>query len=165
MEQRDLARSTNFIFTVEGNSDLAYNIQSSSIAAIELGMTSFPTREKDLWIPSNKIETDPLQITFLISEDYREWIYLYKWILWCKNVDNPQQICAKSFSLVSLNAQHQKGLTFTYSDGFPMSLDAIDYTTNGESKVLSCQVAFRYNRLTVQLPTGEFIDENWREGV
>jgi len=159
MEQRDLARSVNYLFTVSDNRDATYNVQSANVADINLGVTPFGSRYKDLFIPSNKIETENLIAQILISDDHREWLYFYKWMLKCKN--NGPNNYALPCELTALDSQNQESTRFIYLDCFPTNMEGIQYSSAGESTVLSTTVSFRFNQFKIVDVNGNEIDESW----
>lgn len=154
------ARSANFLFTMNGSRATSIAVQTSNISDISMGPTMFPTGTKDLSIPSDKILHSPLIIDFIISDDYAEWIYMYKWMLRCKNghdLESKVDTC----SLTTLNSQNQPGAEFIYGDAFPTEMSGIQYTTNeDQSVVITCTATLQFNTFKVRTPDGEIIDES-----
>lgn len=156
------ARSTSFLFTIGQEKNLTYAVQSSNIADLTLSTTPFPTRNKAVKLPSNKIEQTPLIVDIIISADYNEWITLYKWMMLCKNnVESPQKYM-EPCKLTPLTAQNEEVASFLYSDTFPTEISGVQYAFNNtEAPVITCTVTFEYNIFKILLPNGETIDEQY----
>ena len=60
MEQRDLSQSTQYLFIIGENRDITYQAQSSNVANLTLGTAVLGAQAKDVFIPGNKLTTDPL---------------------------------------------------------------------------------------------------------
>ena len=158
------ARIGNYLFTIGDKPNLQFSVTGSNVADITLNTTYFPTGDKDIYLPSNKIETDPLVITFLISEDYSEWLEIYKWILNVKNSAsmNRYEELFQTCELTALDSQNQPTVRFQYSDCFPITLEGIQYVTDDENnRIASTTSTLRYNRMKVVTPSGEVITESY----
>lgn len=162
MEQRNVARTTNYLFVFDKQRDNTFAVQSSSVADLDLGETPFGAQPKDLYVPSNKITSAPVVVQFLLSEDHREWIEMYKWMLAIKNsLGSPYPDLVRTCELMALDSQNQPATKFLYFDCFPINISAIQYTSLGESDALTFDVTLRYNRFRVVTPSGEIIDEDY----
>lgn len=162
MEQRNVARTTNYIFIFDEDRDNTYAVQSSSVADLNLGETVFGSQPKDLYVPSNKIDSAPIVVQFLLSEDHREWIDMYKWMLTLKNAKaSPYPGLVRTCELTALDSQNRPSTRFTYFDCFPTNISSIQYTSQGEAMALTFDVTLRYNQFKVTTPSGEEIDETY----
>ena len=160
IEQQDAARSHNYLFIVGEDRRMTYQVQNTNIASISLGTVPIPYGQKDLYYPSNKIETDVLTLNILISEDFKEWLDVYKWILNLK-ADNTLNY-AKTCELFVLNSNDQPSISFVYYDCFPFQMDEVGFSATGESNVLSFNVSLRYNDFVV-IANGQRITNEWFE--
>lgn len=161
MEQRDLARSVNYLMTVGQNKDVAYSVQTTNVADLTFGQAAFGSGKKDLFLPTNKIETEPLNVQFLVSSDHREWIYFYKWMLKCKNNDSAHLNEVMPCEVTALDANGERTTKFIYLDCFPLSLEGLQYTSIGQSVVLTSSVTLRYNQMKIIDVNGEEISDDW----
>lgn len=157
------ARSTNFLFTVGDNRRVTYAVQSSNINDLVMGFAPFMTGAKDLKIPTNKVENAPLTIDIIVSEDYNEWIDIFKWMMLCKNTNDAHLTQTKTCTLTVLDSQNQPSTQFVYGDAFPTELTGVNYASNdAESNVVTTSAVFQFNTFKVILPNGEEIDEQYR---
>lgn len=156
------ARTTNFLFTIGDKRELTLAVQSSNINDLTMGFASFPSRPKDLKIPSNKMENSPLTIDFVVSEDYNEWIEIYKWMLRCKNSNDAHLSQTETCSLMTLDSQNRPSVEFIYGDTSPIELGNIQFAVNtDDSPIVIGTATFQFNTFKVKLPTGEIIDEQY----
>lgn len=159
------ALSGNYIFNINGNRKLSFGVQSTNVADIILGITTFSTHKKDLYLPSNKLETETLVCQFICSEDMYEWFYIYKWLL--KNKNNSSSINSNAYDfmfpceLVALDAHNQPAARFKYTDCFPFTIDALQYTTIDDSEVITFTSVLRYNDFIAIDKDGNEIDIDW----
>lgn len=161
MSHLNYARSINYLFSLAENRDISFAVQSTNITDITTGETPFPTGPKDLYLPSNKVETTPATIRVLVSEDYSEWLFFYKWLLKIKNSSMADEDLRKGCELVTLNAQNEPTVKFSYLDAFPTSISGLEYSIQEEARVLTFDVTLRYNIFTVTDKDGNIYDDNW----
>ncbi len=156
------ARLANFIFTVGTNKEFNLSVQSANINEISAGGAPFPTGKKDLVLPSNKIENSPLVIDFLVSQDYNEWVMIYKWMLECKNNNGTHLTHIKTCTLTALDSQNQPGTEFIYQDAFPIELTGVEHDVRVDTTdIITATVTLRFNKFKVVMPNGEVIDEQY----
>ncbi len=156
------ARSSNFILSCGMNRELTLAVQSANVTEAVLNGTNFPAGPKDLRIPSNKIDNTPLIAQYIVSEDHREWIGIYKWMLKCKNTEEAHMKFTESCELISLDSQNQPSTRFVYYDCWPTILDGLTYSINDEgSVVITSTVTLNFNRFVIITADGETIDEQY----
>lgn len=156
------ARSTNYYLTIGHDRELMFSAQNANIADISIGTTPFYSGKKELKVPSNTMNHSPLVTDILISEDFSEWITIYRWMLDCKNVVGSHLESVRTVTLATMTAQGRPATRFVYGDAFPVEMSGIQYAVNDDnSNVLTMTVTFEYNQFKVITPTGETIDEHY----
>jgi hypothetical protein len=157
------ARSDNFIFTIGKSESLRYSVQSSNITEVMLNQTNYPVRGKDLKIPSNKVEHSPLVLDLIISEDYSEWIEIYKWMLSCKNTPHDKIMnYMVPCELTAIDSQGKETARFVYSDCWPTSLEGVTLTiVDNDSQIVTANVTLNYNRFVIVDKDGNEITEDY----
>jgi len=156
------ARSTNYLFTIGQDRELSFAVQNSNVTEVNLNTTPFPVGPKDLKLPSNKAEMSSLTIDFVVSEDYNEWVEIFKWIMICKNKNNSFWDHVRFCELTALDSQNQPTVRFKYKDVFPTLLEGITYAVNDEnSNTIVSGATFEYNEFYIELPDGTIIDEKY----
>jgi hypothetical protein len=162
MQQQNVARTTNYIMVFDENRDNTYSVQSTNVADLDLGETAFGSQHKDIYLPSNKITSSPLIVQMLLSDDHRQWIDLYKWMLSLKNAKSsvyPDLV--RTLELTALDEQNQPSTRFIYTDCFITNISAVQYTSIGESIALTFDITLRYNQFKVMTKDGERITEDY----
>jgi hypothetical protein len=153
------ARSGNFLFIIGEDREITMAAQSCNVADLTLGFAPFPSGVKDLFIPGNKIETDPLVVGYIISEDWNEWLYLYKWILAAKNDNAAHLFQTKTCEIVTLDSQNQPGVRFRYLDCIPNTMEGVQFAIDDDgNKVIVSTTTIRYNELQVIDKQGNIIN-------
>jgi hypothetical protein len=162
-EERDLARNTNFLFVFDDDRENTYSVQNTSTPDLSLGETLIGSQPKDLYIPSNKLETSPIIVQMLVSEDFRELIDMYRWMLRLKNaIDNPYPDLVRTCELITLDSQYKPLTSFIYTDCFPINISSIQYSTQDEASVMSIDITLRYNLFHIKTKDGELITDTFR---
>jgi hypothetical protein len=156
------ARSNNFLFTIGEDRQTTMAVQSSNVTGMVLGQTPFPSGAKDLMVASNKVDNDPVQLSIILSEDYREMVTIYKWMLRCKNNNAAHISEIKTCQLIALDSQNRESTKFVYQDCLPVEMTGIELMVNeDQSNILVCNVTLAYNKFKIITSTGEEIDETY----
>lgn len=163
MKQQSPARSTNYIFVFGEDRSVSYAVQSAPTPDITLGESMFGAQPKDIFLPSNKLDTAPIIVQFLLDEDLSQWIDMYKWMLEVKNsTKNAIPNLAKTCEVTTLDNQNQPMHSFIYGDCFPTNISAIQYTSQGESMPLSFDMTLRYNEFKIRTKDGIILDDKYK---
>jgi hypothetical protein len=108
--------------------------------------------------PGDHLDFDPLSITFLVDEDFLNWIEVHSWIRSISHADNFEQYKAlddqpqwtglgvKSDIVVSvLDSARNANFNITYYDAFPISVSKIVFTSSATGvKHIKCNATFAY---------------------
>lgn len=153
--QYNPARSTSYIFTITGFRDISFKLQNAAVPDVNLGGSPFPTRTVDIMIPSNKLAYDPVPFNFLVSEDLREWIEVYKWMDDLTRLDGQNDMTAELTILDSVNRPVAR---FLFTGVYPLMLGGLQYSMIGQESVLSCNLTLQFDEFQVEsLVSGEHI--------
>lgn len=161
MQQRNTARQNGFIFTV-GNMQTTFSVQAANIADLQIGESMVGGRDKDIYVPNDKIETMPADFTILCSEHFEEWVEMYKWMLACKNTTTNYRLDkAQTCELTVLDSQNQESTRFIYEDAFPTQMSGLQFNLMDQSTVLTFDVTLRYNELKIVTLDGTIITQDY----
>lgn len=156
------ARISNFLFTIGYDRALSFSVQQANITEATMTPVSYSTGAKELFLPTNVVENEPLVLSFLLSEDLSEWIAVYKWMLLCKNNSETILEQTKPCSLILLDSQNQPSVTFEYLDAFPTQLSSVQYSLSEEGNtILTSTAQFYFNRFNIVMSDGTKIDEQY----
>jgi len=153
--QYNPARSGSYIFTITGYRDLSFKLQNAAVPDVNLGGAPYPTRTVDIMLPSNKLSYDPIPFNFLVSEDLREWIEVYKWVDDLTRLDGQNNQTAEMTILDSINRPVAR---FVYTGVWPLMLGGLQYSIIDNERVLSCNLTLVFDEFQVEsLVSGEHI--------
>jgi len=116
-------------------------------------------------ITPNKMNFDNLELTFLVSEDFKNWLEIYNWmhrILPAKHFSNQykehpdsknyssEEVRYQDGSLVLMNSASRGFLEVQFERMFPISLSGIDFSsTVSDANPVTCTVQFAYTGYTI----------------
>lgn len=76
----NITYGNNFIFTCGRLDKLDRMITSISIPTVSLGETIFPTRTHDISTPGNKMTFDPINVEFMLDENFDNYKQILDWM-------------------------------------------------------------------------------------
>lgn len=141
--------STNFslsLITPDGTSlNCALQTANHPSVSAKSGIHSTPRRE--LPIPGQKLEYEPLKVTLILEESMASYIAIYDWLKQCVEEDDYKAFQDKTID-AKLLVRTQKGnlnKTITYVRCFPTELGGLEFkTTDEESTYLTSDATFEY---------------------
>lgn len=155
---QSLAQSTKFKLTFSRLPYVTFFCNAVNLPGVSFSPTQQATPFSDLPVPGDKIEFDPLDISFLVDEDYRSWFTVYDWIrgitfpttfeeyknLGLNNTTTPQsKLIALSdrpqYSdaiLTLYTNKNNPNIRVKFKDCFPISLSSIRYSAQDNADVI-----------------------------
>lgn len=113
----------------------------------------------------NNVTYDNLEFSFLVSEDFNNWLEIFNWmhrLLPIKNFDNQykeqlnnlnpniSELRFQDASLVLMNSVSKGFMEVVFTNCFPISLSGIDFSsTVTDTKPVVCTVQFAYTGYTI----------------
>ena len=161
------ARMMNYMFVVGNKDKVTYAAAAGMIPGVHLGEAVVPSRFSDeISIPSNKISFDDLILPIYVSDDYREWLELYQWMINCRDTsDIEYDRHLETCELFILDQQNRHVVSFLYDDCYPSDIDAVNLSIMGDTNdVVTANVTFKHRSMRVKLGNGEVIDEATTQG-
>lgn len=114
----------------------------------------------------NNITYDNLEFSFLVAEDFKNWLEIYNWmhrLLPTRQFDNqyrentevknwdPNTTRFQDASLILLNSVSKGFMEITFTNVFPISLGGIDFSsTVTDTNPVVCTVQFAYTGYTIK---------------
>lgn len=158
---------TAFKFTLARIPAVTYHCQSANIPGVSVGtMTANnPRSGRTLKIPSQNLQFEDLQITFLIDEEMRNWLELYSWIQALRVVENwgTMRPFTTDITTGTTEAQLDTGTvsvlssannvvkTFRFHNLFPTEVSAIVFNSAGQgAEVMTATAKFAFEFYTVE---------------
>ncbi|MDD5151795.1 MAG: phage tail protein [Flavobacterium sp.] len=154
----NLATSTNFRFEVtppgfDPEEKINFFIQNVDLPSITLSPAS-PSNfiNNKIAIPGDTIEYDDLIFTFLVSEDYNNYIAIYDWLQGMKNHEDENHTKYMSdCNLHILSNNKSPNLVITFFGCFPTNLGNISFDSTSIDPIpLTCPITFKYQYFKIK---------------
>jgi hypothetical protein len=140
----NLATNTNFKAEISNAPEFNYFIQSVSIPGMTMSGIDVPYKGNQGFMPSDRIDYDPLTFTYILSEDFENYLFLYKWMRDIQSIDHPNKHF-RDITLHILNNNKLTNLKVVFYNCVPTSLSEIDLESAvTDTSPLTTTVTFRY---------------------
>lgn len=135
-----VAFETNFVRTP----NVSFTCQSISIPSMSLGITNYASFFSDLPIEGDKIQFEQLSLSFIVSEDFSNYLELFNWITSIGFPENFEQFSLKDslaqaqgidtlrsdMSIIVHTNKSNPNFQVNFKDAFPTSLGNIDFNAS-----------------------------------
>lgn len=152
-ENTNFLQSTKFSFVLPGLPFATYFCQTVLFPSISTSEAPQPTPFSDVYRYGDKLQFDPLTITFLVDEDFRTWEQSFQWLSY---LTNPVKF--KQFEHMFRSRYYDGILTFNTNSNVPnlrckflhchpISLGSIQLATSDSAQITPiCDLTLRYDR-------------------
>ena len=143
-------RNNNFTMTFEKLPNVAFYGTDVPVPAVNLGEAIANFRTIDVYIPSDKLDFDPMTITFNVNENLENYLEVFNWMMDLGHpnrdkVDRPDDRDATSDCIITiLNNQKNPIYNIVLKDCFPTSLGELALST-AAAEVTICTITLRYS--------------------
>lgn len=145
---RNPALSTSFKLEIPGYEELNYMIQTCEVPGMTMSGVDSPYQKFATNVPSNRIEFDPLNLTFLVDEDYRNYESLYEWmvnIIRTEPVADASTGMMKDLSLHITNSNKNAIKSIKFHRAYPTMISPLPLESSStEPNNIVCNVIFRF---------------------
>lgn len=149
------ARSNRFKFMIinENSPNLNLSVQGVPIPGVILNTLDIYVEGRGLSLPDNNITYDPLVVDFMVSEDFREWVEIYQWLVDAMTTESYEQHMHDC--VLTILDSHQKPiLKFTYFACTPSELAGISMSYQDDSSVLKSSLTLLFSTMKVEVLGG-----------
>jgi hypothetical protein len=156
----NILADNNFHFEILNMPYVSYMSQTFELPGVQLGLAIRPTPVVDQRVPGDKIDFDNLNIEFLVDEDLRNYLEVWKWIMYLgaprstmqyKNLVEQKSPYTRE-SDISLNITSNKfniKETITFYGCFPVALSGILFNSaNTQIEHPTATASFAYTLYT-----------------
>lgn len=162
----NLLQPSKFILTFPRITATQFFCQATNIPGISVQNTTQYNPFRDIPIPGDKINYQPLDVEFLVDEELQSWLTIYYWIngysfpktfeeyknlnTLSKNVNtrDPQYADAE---LKILSTTNKNVLSFKFADCFPTSLSGINLDIRiGSERTVTASASFLYKTIDIK---------------
>ena len=130
------------------------NIVQRAVPDITLGAAIHPTPMKFMPIPGDSLDISDLILTFILDENWTEYILLFKWIALLKNCKGANLKDYYTDARLTINTAKQNSIfNFIYYDIHPYNLQQIDIDDQTvDAEVLKFSAAFKISNIGLEEP-------------
>lgn len=134
---------TNFKMVIS-DSDFDYFIQNAELPSVSLSSIETPWQNFGGFMPDNKIVYDPLNISFLLAEDMKNYLFIFDWL---KRVSDKgrlkDQFRDVTLHILSNNKTTNQAIKFVNS--FPTNISQVSFDSgSGDASPIIVQATIAY---------------------
>jgi len=155
---------TKFQLTFTRMPNITYFCQTFNLPGISMSEIVHNTPFVDLYVHGDKVQYEPLDLTFMVDEDLRGWLEIHDWITgltFPKNFDQYRRLVKDNEDyggtvsdavMTLISNKNTPNIRITFKDCFPTSVSSIafDYTMDA-SMTLTSSATFRYNYFDIDI--------------
>lgn len=145
----NFALPLSFRLTIDGQKykNAMFSVQRVSIPDISAEAAPMARPQRNLGFAPDKITYANLDLSFLIDEDFTNYIEIHDWIYGAvTQPDSPDVKKYKDISLLILNSHNNIVREFKFVSAFPISLSAVQFdSTITEAEYLTASAVFHYS--------------------
>jgi len=159
-----LLQPTKYQLTFTRMPNLTYFCQIFNLPGLSMSEIVRNTPFVDLYVHGDKVQYEPLDLTFMVDEDLRTWLEMHNWITgltFPKNFDQYRRLlkdnqdyggAVSDATMTIMSNKNTPNIRVTFRDCFPISVSAItfDYTMDA-TMTLTASASFRYNYFDVDI--------------
>lgn len=168
---KDILQSNKFRLTFDRLPEMTYFCQTVMLPGVSLTEVPRNTPFVDLYSPGEKLQYDPLTISFLVDEDLRAWLNIHDWLRACtfptqfKEYRDLQKLnmnamgrnvpkAMPQFSDATLSIftnKNNPNIRVKFVDLFPVTLDAVQFSSmDSAENIITATATFRYSYYDVE---------------
>lgn len=156
--------STRAVLQIVGLESVSFTCTDFPLPGLSLMPATHATPFTDIPLRGDKLEFNPLAITFLVSAKLENWRAIYDWLIGLAAPNQPSEFCNKPMEYTDAvlhlyTAQNNKFAEVVYKNIVPTNLADLELTTQqNEADELSCTATFQYQSYSIR-----FVDEHTTE--
>lgn len=165
-DNKNFLSPIGFRFSIQKLPNVNYFCTTASIPATTMGqIDTLDTPFIKLPMPGDKMLFDPLDLSFRIDEDLKNYQEIYDWLISLGYPDNFGQHARyqrsnatnagadtyfSDASLIIMTNQYKPNVEVKFTDLYPISLSSVEFTIeNTDVAYLNAQVSFAYRSYTL----------------
>ena len=118
-----------------------------TLPAVVIGATQQPTSVRPVWIPGDSIDLGDVNVTFLVDEDWTNYLRVIQWAQRTRNFDKVDlERVVTDMTIVLLDTKFKEAMSLTCRDCFPYSVSEVFLNQQVSSaEALRFLVTFKIN--------------------
>lgn len=146
--------TNKFKFNIQKVPNFSYFVQSVNLPSLNISETSYETPFSNQWLQGDKIQFEPIDVTFLVDENMTSWLEIFNWIRsygFDKSYEQYKPDSKVDATLTILTNKSNPNLSVTFEDIWPISLSEIAFATNVQDiEEAIATVSFRYRNYEIK---------------
>ena len=140
---------TGFRITIDSSkfSNLEYFISAVSLPTVSLSEAEASFRNYQGFVPGDQVSYEPLDMTFVLDEDMKNYTEVFDWI----QSNAKENVPAKHDIILSVLTSHNNvNKQIRFVNAMPTSLGGVEFNTQLDTvDYLQSTVSFRYDRFEI----------------
>lgn len=144
------ALQTSYKLVVPGLEEFNYFSTAAEIPGISAGGIDNPFRDRQAKMPSDRVDFDPLNVDFIISEDFSNHAQIRTWMWEFHRGVDPIWTTTKNLQLFIMNSNMVPMIRVEFYNAFPTQLGSIRFDTSvSDNDNIHCQATFSYQNYDI----------------
>jgi len=146
-----------FLMRVSVLPNLSFRIKQTQIPGLSVAVPQIGNRASQRFKPTAyNVELSPLNVTFVVDEELRNWMEAFNWFKLCtKSDDLFEDGILAEISILVLDSDLKEVLELQLQDCVPVSLSDINLAVDDESTTLLATVTIDYSTYKIKTPLFE----------
>ena len=134
--------------------DIQFTALDWSIPGVSLNAAIQATPHRDLRVPGDKMQWDPLVIKFIVNEDLTNWLEAFNWLV---SIGAPQDYSQyeglgfQDATVTIYDSHNNVSRRVKFTDCIPVSLSQIDFSSQeAETDYKYCTLVLEYSHYSFE---------------
>ena len=142
---RNPALAVNFLLEIPLAKELNYFVQTVDVPGLTMAGVETPYRNVQANVPSNRIDYDQLNLTFIVDENWANWNYVFEWMKRIRTGNSAISDTMSDITLNLVNSNKNLNKIMVFRGAYPTLLGTLPLdSTVVDSNPLVCSLSFRY---------------------
>lgn len=142
---RNPALGVNFLLEIPQAKELNYFIQTVDVPGLTMAGVDTPFKNVQASVPSNRIDFDQLNLTFIVDEGWANWNYVFEWMKRIRTGNSAISDTMTDITLNLVNSNKNLNKIMVFRGAYPTLLGTLPLdSTVVDSNPLVCSLSFRY---------------------
>lgn len=151
------ANKTLFQIVFDRLPEMVYNAQQVDLPGVSLGVAQMQTRFRPIPFPGTTVTYEPWSFSFIVNDDYSNWISIYEWITGLGRAENAEDLRELILQereygegrIMLHNANGVLSKQFALTNVFPTRLSPVTLDVSSEqSTLITATAEFQYTSFT-----------------
>ena len=123
-----------------------YTVQLASIPDMSVDGAAMNTPKRNILVSADKIVYAPLQLTFIVDENFTNYKEIHDWMFGMVGQDDLNTRKNRDLALIIYNSSNNVVQEIQFADAHPTSLSSLPFETTGEAvNYLTAVAEFNYS--------------------